>query len=160
MAASLDEVARVIRDEQPDILLLQELDDGAKAVPLPGSAQAVARAPGRPLPVQRPGLRLESRLRPRPPYLRQRRKLATLSRYQIEHAERLQLPAPDANFISRQFQPKPALLLTYLPLSDGGQLAVLNTHLDGDAPAAAPCRSRSPPRSSCWINSKAVARPG
>ncbi len=38
------------------------------------------------------------------------RKLATLSRYQIEHAERLQLPVPDANFISRQFQPKPALL--------------------------------------------------
>ena len=28
---SLDEVARVIRDEQPDIVLLQELDDGAKA---------------------------------------------------------------------------------------------------------------------------------
>src|SRR3546814_19482551 len=31
MAFSLDEVARVIRDEQPDIVLLQELDDGAKA---------------------------------------------------------------------------------------------------------------------------------
>jgi endonuclease/exonuclease/phosphatase family metal-dependent hydrolase len=31
MAFSLDEVARVIRDEQPDMVLLQELDDGAKA---------------------------------------------------------------------------------------------------------------------------------
>ena len=31
MAFSLDEVARVIRDEQPDVVLLQELDDGAKA---------------------------------------------------------------------------------------------------------------------------------
>ena len=31
MAFSLDEVARVIRDEQPDIVLLQELDTNAKA---------------------------------------------------------------------------------------------------------------------------------
>ena len=30
MAFSLDEVARVIRDEQPDVLLLQEVDEGAK----------------------------------------------------------------------------------------------------------------------------------
>jgi endonuclease/exonuclease/phosphatase (EEP) superfamily protein YafD len=40
------------------------------------------------------------------------------------------LPVSEVNLISRQFQPKNALLLTYLPLSDGGQLAVLNTHLD------------------------------
>ena len=58
------------------------------------------------------------------------RQLATLSRYRIEHAERLQLPVASANFISRQFQPKDALLATKLPLSDGGQLTVFNTHLE------------------------------
>jgi endonuclease/exonuclease/phosphatase family metal-dependent hydrolase len=58
------------------------------------------------------------------------RQLATLSRYRIEHAERLQLPVAPANFISRQFQPKDALLATKLPLSDGGQLTVFNTHLE------------------------------
>jgi endonuclease/exonuclease/phosphatase family metal-dependent hydrolase len=58
------------------------------------------------------------------------RQLATLSRYEIEHAERLQLPVSQVNLISRQFKPKDALLLTYLPLSDGGQMAILNTHLD------------------------------
>ena len=31
MAFSLDEVARVIRDEQPDLVLLQELHNGARA---------------------------------------------------------------------------------------------------------------------------------
>ena len=31
MAFSLDEVARVIRDERPDLVLLQEVDDNAKA---------------------------------------------------------------------------------------------------------------------------------
>lgn len=30
IAYNLDEVARVLRDEQPDIVLLQEVDDGAK----------------------------------------------------------------------------------------------------------------------------------
>ena len=44
--------------------------------------------------------------------------------------ERLQLPVASANFINRQFKPKNALLVTYLPLSDGGQIAVVNTHLD------------------------------
>lgn len=135
MAASLDEVARVIRDEQPDLLLLQEVDENAK----PSHYQDQLAL-------------LQERLVDLYPCSAQAfdwkadfvpdwllfgsvgRKLATLSRYQIEHAERLQLPAAPANFISRQFQPKPALLLTYLPLSDGGQLAVLNTRLDGDMP--------------------------
>ena len=135
MAASLDEVARVIRDEQPDILLLQELDENAK----PSHYQDQLAL-------------LQERLVDLYPCSSQAfdwkadfvpdwhifgsvgRKLATLSRYQIEHAERLQLPVSPANFISRQFLPKPALLLTYLPLSDGGQLAVLNTRLDGDIP--------------------------
>ena len=134
MAFSLDEVARVIRDEQPDILLLQEVDEGAKPshyqdqlallqerlVDLyPCSAQAFDWKAD-----FVPSLHIFGSVG---------RKLATLSRYQIEHAERLQLPTADANFVSRQFQPKPALLLTYLPLSDGGQLAVLNTRLDGGA---------------------------
>src|SRR5476649_505240 len=135
MASSLDEVARVIRDEQPDILLLQELDENAKPshyqdqiallqerlVDLyPCSAQAFDWKAD-----FIPNLHIFGSVG---------RKLVTLSRYQIEHAERLQLPVPPANFISRQVQPKPALLLTYLPLSDGGQLAVLNTRLDGDKP--------------------------
>ena len=54
----------------------------------------------------------------------------TLSRFQIEHAERVQLPVAEANIVSRQFQPKPALLVSYLPLNDGGQLVVINTQLD------------------------------
>ena len=135
MASSLDEVARVIRDEQPDVLLLQELDEGAK----PSHYQDQLAL-------------LQERLVDLYPCSVQAfdwkadfvpdwhifgsvgRKLVTLSRYQIEHAERLQLPVASGNLISRQFQPKPALLLSYLPLSDGGQLAVLNTRLDGGAP--------------------------
>jgi endonuclease/exonuclease/phosphatase family metal-dependent hydrolase len=56
-------------------------------------------------------------------------KLATLSRYQMDKAERLQLPSPNGNLIGRQFEPKRALLVSDLPLRDGGHLAVVNTHL-------------------------------
>lgn len=36
----------------------------------------------------------------------------------------------EANIISRQFQPKPALLVNYLPLNDGGQIVAINTQFD------------------------------
>ncbi|MCY1525462.1 hypothetical protein D9M68_604410 [compost metagenome] len=60
-------------------------------------------------------------------------KLATLSRYRITRAERLQLPLMPANPISRQFNLKRALLVSYLPLRGGGRLAAINTHMDAFA---------------------------
>lgn len=59
--------------------------------------------------------------------------LGTLSRYQIARAERLQLPLMPSDVLSRQFNFKRALLVSYLPLRDGGQLAAINTHLDAFA---------------------------
>ncbi|WP_095166379.1 endonuclease/exonuclease/phosphatase family protein [Pseudomonas sp. Irchel 3H3] len=131
MAFSLDEVARVIRDEQPDVVLLQELDDGAKASDYQDQLKLLRERLADLYPCSTwafdwkadfvPDLHIFGSVG---------RQLATLSRYQIEHAERQQLPEPPQNFISRQFQPKNALLVGYLPLRDGGQLALLNTHLD------------------------------
>ncbi|KAF1025396.1 MAG: hypothetical protein GAK37_02882 [Pseudomonas sp.] len=135
MAYSLDEVARVIRDEQPDILLLQELDANAKRSSYQDQLALLQERVADLYPCSTqafdwkadfvPDLHIAGSVG---------RTLVTLSRYQIEHAERLQLPVAPANLFSRQFQPKPALLLTYLPLSDGGQLAVVNTRLDDAAP--------------------------
>ena len=134
MAFSLDEVSRVIRDERPDLVLLQEVDDNAKSS---GYQDQLAL--------------LQERLIDLYPCSTQAftwkadfvpdwhifgsvgRTLATLSRYQIEHAERLQLPVAETNFINRQFQPRPALLVNYLPLNDGGQLVLINTQLDAPA---------------------------
>ncbi|MDR9753023.1 endonuclease/exonuclease/phosphatase family protein [Pseudomonas sp. SZMC_28357] len=131
MAFSLDEVARVIRDEQPDLVLLQELDDGAKASDYQNQLKLLQERLADLYPCSTAAFDWKADFVPEPPiYGSVGRQLATLSRYQIEHAERLQLPVPAANLISRQFQPKNALLVSYLPLSDGGQLAVLNTHLD------------------------------
>ncbi|TVT83756.1 endonuclease/exonuclease/phosphatase family protein [Pseudomonas sp. H3(2019)] len=131
MAFSLDEVARVIRDEQPDLVLLQELDDDAKASGYQNQLKLLQERLADLYPCSTHAFDWKADFVPDPHIFGSvGRQLATLSRYQIEHAERLQLPEAPINFISRQFQPKNALLVSYLPLRDGGQMAVLNTHFD------------------------------
>ncbi|WP_095145426.1 MULTISPECIES: endonuclease/exonuclease/phosphatase family protein [unclassified Pseudomonas] len=131
MAFSLDEVARVIRDEQPDLVLLQELDDGAKASDYQNQLKLLQERLADLYPCSTHAFDWKADFVPdRHIFGSVGRQLATLSRYQIEHAERLQLPDTTTNVISRQFQPRNALLVNYLPLRDGGQMAVLNTHLD------------------------------
>ncbi|HWT70082.1 MAG TPA: endonuclease/exonuclease/phosphatase family protein [Pseudomonas sp.] len=131
MAFSLDEVARVIRDEQPDIVLLQELDDGAKASDYQNQLKLLHERVADLYPCSVAAYDWKADFVPDPHIFGSvGRQLATLSRFQIDHAQRLQLPVAKSNLISRQFQPKNALLAAYLPLNDGGQVAVLNTHLD------------------------------
>ncbi|AWY41339.1 endonuclease/exonuclease/phosphatase family protein [Pseudomonas putida] len=131
MAFSFDEVARVIRDEQPDIVLLQELDDGAKATDYQNQLKLLHERVADLYPCSVAAYDWKADFVPDPHIFGSvGRQLATLSRFQIDHAQRLQLPVAKANLISRQFQPKNALLAAYLPLNDGGQVAVLNTHLD------------------------------
>ena len=130
MAFSLDEVARVIRDEQPDIVLLQELDDGAKASGYQNQLKLLQERVADLYPCSTHAFDWKADFIPDPHIFGSvGRQLATLSRYEIEHAERLQLPVSEVNLISRQFKPKNDLLVTYLPLSDGGQISVLNTRL-------------------------------
>lgn len=58
------------------------------------------------------------------------RKQATLSRYRIDSAERRQLPPRDGGLFDRLFGPRPAILVSHLPIDGGGELAVLNARFD------------------------------
>ncbi|WP_273824687.1 endonuclease/exonuclease/phosphatase family protein [Pseudomonas asplenii] len=130
MAFSLDEVSRVIRDEQPDLVLLQEVDDNAKASAYQDQLKLLQERVADLYPCSTQAFDWKADFVPNWHILGSvGRKLAILSRYQVEHAERLQLPLGPANLIARQFQPRPALLLNYLPMSNGDQLAVINTQL-------------------------------
>jgi endonuclease/exonuclease/phosphatase family metal-dependent hydrolase len=135
LAYNLDEVARIIRDEQPDIVLLQDVDDGAKNTDYVNQ-QALLQARVTDLfPCSTEAFYWKSDFVPnRHIYGSVGTKLTTLSRYRIDKAERLQLPSPDRNIISRQFQPRHAMLVSYLPVGDGGQLAVVNTQLTEPSP--------------------------
>ena len=131
MAFSLDQVARIIRDEKPDLVLLQEVDQNAKASAYQDQLKLLQERLIDLYPCSAQAFTWKADLVPdRHIFGSVGRTLVTLSRFQIEHAERVQLPVAEANIVSRQFQPKPALLVTYLPLNDGGQLVVINTQLD------------------------------
>ena len=130
IAYNLDEVARVIRDEQPDVVLLQEVNDGAKNTDYTNQLALLQERVTDLYPCSTEAFYWKSDFVPdRHIYGSVGMKLATLSRYQMDKAERLQLPSPNGNLIGRQFEPKRALLVSDLPLRDGGHLAVVNTHL-------------------------------
>ncbi|MDD0973265.1 endonuclease/exonuclease/phosphatase family protein [Pseudomonas fontis] len=130
LAFNLDEVARVIRAEAPDLVLLQELDQNAKASDYQDQLALLRErlVDLYPCAVQAydwkadfvPDWHIAGSVG---------RTLATLSRYPIEQARRLQLPTDSGNALSRLLHPQQAVLASYLPVSDGSKLAVLNTHL-------------------------------
>ena len=135
LAYNLGEVARVIRDEQPDIVLLQEVDDGAKNTDYSNQLALLQARVADLYPCSSEAFYWKSDFVPdRHIFGSVGRKLATLSRYQLDSAERLHLPSPSGHFVSRLFQPQPALLVSYLPLGNGLRLAVTNTHLSDAEP--------------------------
>lgn len=131
---TIEEVARVIEDEQPDIILLQEVDDGASRTDredqlerllalLPDDYQCHTSAfYWKAAFVPHPRIRGATGM-----------KLSTISRFQIDEARRHQLELIPADPITQQFSPKRAILEARLPLTDGNELVVLNTHLDAFA---------------------------
>lgn len=134
LAHTLDEVVRVLRDEQPDIVLLQELHKGAKVSDYQDQLALLQERLLDLYPCSTQAYYWKAGFVPHPKILGSvGMQLATLSRYRIERAERLQLPLMPADPISRQFNLKRALLVSYLPLRGGGQLAAINTHLDAFA---------------------------
>ncbi|CAD5107589.1 endonuclease/exonuclease/phosphatase family protein [Zestomonas carbonaria] len=131
LAYTLDEVARVIRDEAPDLVLLQELHDGARASDYQDQLALLNERISDLYPCSTQAFYWQAAFVPHPKILGSvGMKLATLSRFRIERAERLQLPQLPADPLSRQFGLKRALQLNYLPVRGGGRLAVINTHLD------------------------------
>jgi len=131
LAYNLDEVTRVIRDEQPDLVLLQDLDDGAKASDYQDQLALLRARIVDLYPCSTEAFDWKADFIPNPHILGSvGRQLATLSRYQIEQAERQQLPRRKGHWLSEPFAPRRALLTSYLPIQGGGQLAVLNTNLD------------------------------
>lgn len=125
--ANLEAIARILHDEQPDVVLLQALGNDADTQLqarlsglYPCLSQALYSQGGY---IVHPNLHGNAGL-----------KLAILSRFQINRAERLQLPASGDELTSRAFRPRPALLVSYLPVRGQGELAVVNTHFaEGNA---------------------------
>jgi len=130
ITATFDELVRVVREESPDILLIQEIDTGAERTYYEDQlARLGAMLPEYPC--------VTSAFDWKSAYVPHPRihgsvgwKVAIFSKYQISSAERIQLSFAKSNLIEDQFKIKPAILKASLPLSTGGEFVALTLHLD------------------------------
>jgi len=131
---TLGEVARVIRAENPDVVLLQEVDDGAARTDY---EDQLARL----LPLLPPEYVCHTTaFYWKAAYVPHPRihgavglKLAILSKFRIASALRHQLPLMPNDPLSQQFSLKRAILEAHLPVEGGRDFVALDTHLDAFA---------------------------
>lgn len=131
---TLAAVARVIRAENPDLVLLQEVDKGAARTDYEDQlARLQALLPGL-YPCQVQSYYWKASYVPHPHvHGAVGMTLAILSKYKIDQAQRYQLAPSTTNLILQQFNPKRAILETDLPIANGSSFAVLTTHPDAFA---------------------------
>ncbi|NJN67909.1 MAG: endonuclease/exonuclease/phosphatase family protein [Chloroflexaceae bacterium] len=127
-------VAQIIRDEDPDLVLLQEVDDGAKRTDYEDQAARLQSLLGSRYPCSTSTFYWKAAWVPHP---RIRgavgMKLVTLSKYRITSATRHQLALIPADPLTQQFNLKRAILEARLPTAGGNDVMVLNTHLEAFA---------------------------
>jgi len=132
--ATTQEVARVIREKRPDFILIQELDDGAKRTDGENQLEKLLRLLPPEYGSHATAWYWKAAFVPHPKILgRVGMKLAVVSRYRLGRARRIQLPLMPDLWLVQQFNFKRAVLEVTVPLEEGGELAVLTTHLDAFA---------------------------
>ncbi len=123
-------VAEVIRDEGPDIILLQEVDDGAKRTQYEDQLAELLSLLPEEYSCHTSAFYWKSVYVPHPKIMGAvGMKLSIISKYRIDNAIRYQLPLLPANIVYQQFNVKRAILEARLPVQNGKELFVLNTHL-------------------------------
>jgi endonuclease/exonuclease/phosphatase family metal-dependent hydrolase len=129
--ATLAGVARVIREENPDVVMLQEVDDGSRRTDnMDQLARLLALLPAE-YTQHVSAFYHKALFVPEPHILGSvAMKLVTLSKYRIREAVRRQLPLVPKDPLTRQFYFKRAILEARFPVAGGKDFAVLNTHLD------------------------------
>lgn len=132
---TLDGVAELIKEQQPDILFLQEVHDGAAATDNQDQLKELERRLYQGMyPCYASTFYWKADFVPHPKIAGSvGMKLITLSRYRIEQAERIALPQPPMDWISARFYLKRAILQVDLPTIQGSKLTLMNTHFDAFA---------------------------
>lgn len=131
MMITLAAVARLIRAENPDVILLQEVNDGAKMTDYEDQLARLLALLPREYACYTSAFYWQADFVPHPKLMGAVGiKLAIISKYQISSALRHQLPLRPGNWLFQQFYFKRAVLEARLPVANGESLVILNTHLD------------------------------
>jgi len=131
---TLREVARIIREEDPDIILLQELDDGSKRTDYENQLALLLGLLPSSYSERTEAFYHRAKFVPESHIMGAvGMKLAILSKYRIQGATRHQLPCMPKDLLTRQFYFKRAVLEAHLPVAGARDFVVLNTHFDAFA---------------------------
>lgn len=132
---TLTAVANIIRQENPDIILLQELDDGAERTDYQDQLQQLLIMLPEHYAAHTSSFYWRADYVPHSELLGGvGMKMSIISKYSLEQARRYALPAINSNdIVTRQYNPKRAILGVSLPIEGGGRLSILNTHLSAYA---------------------------
>jgi len=134
IAATFSEVARIITDEDTDIIHLQEVDQGADRTDNEDQLQRLLALLPDSYRCSVSSFYWKASFVPHPRIMGSAGlKLATISKYKITKAVRHQLELIPADIVTRQFNLKRAVLSVSLPVKGGKDLEALNTHLDAFA---------------------------
>lgn len=134
IAKTTKEVARIIHDENPDIILLQELDDGAKRTDYQDQLASLVSLLPEDYACYASAFYWKASFVPHPRIKgKVGMKLVILSKYKIKEAIRHKLALIPANLLIQQFNLKRAVLEVRLPVDGADDFVVLNTHLDAFA---------------------------
>jgi endonuclease/exonuclease/phosphatase family metal-dependent hydrolase len=134
--ATFAEVARVIREENPDVVLLQEMDQGAKRTDKEDQhARLLEMLKAQNYACHAQAFYWKAGFVPHPKVMGPvGLKLSTFSRFHIDSATRRALPMLKQDWLTDQFYLKRAILETALTVDGRPQpFVALNTHLDAFA---------------------------
>jgi endonuclease/exonuclease/phosphatase family metal-dependent hydrolase len=127
-------IAAVIRDVDPDVVLLQEVDRNSRRTARIDQHAWLVEETGYPCHASTPYFRAAYVPHPPQEHLgRMDMHLSVLSRYRIDDVVRYQLPLLQESPVRRLFNLKRALLEVRVPVADGAPLVLFNTHLSAFA---------------------------
>ncbi len=127
---TINEVAKVITDEKPDILLLQEFNEGSSQSHGEDQlAKLMAILPSE-YRCYTDAFYFKSKFIPQYYYGPVGMKLVILSKYKITEGTRFQLAQIPSDFVTQSFGFKRAVLQAEIPTTSGKNLYAMSTHLD------------------------------
>jgi endonuclease/exonuclease/phosphatase family metal-dependent hydrolase len=131
----LTEIAGILKEEDPDLILLQEVDDGSLRTYERDQLQDLLGLLPQTYTCHTSAFYWKAWFIPHPAIMGSAgMKLSIISKYKITRATRYALsPITTQNIVMRQFNPKRAMLEALLPLSNGKFLHAVNTHLSAFA---------------------------
>lgn len=134
IAKTIDEVARIINEENPDVVLLQEVDDGSKRTDNQDQLALLLEKISPDYACHASAFYHKASFIPHTKIWGSvGMKLSTISKYRMSTAARHQLALKEEFWLKKKYDLKRAVLETRLPVEGGEDVIVMNTHLSAFA---------------------------